>query len=83
MLSQRAAGRRVDPELLILLLETAWLEGSVNAAQLSLTLLTALDSKRAHGMEGSAVREWRTRLAEFISTKQRTTGGGLGEGSGG
>ena len=83
MLSQRAAGRRVDPELLILLLETARLEGSVDSAQLSLTLLTALDSKRAHWMEGSAVREWRTRLAEYISTKKETTGGGLGGGSGG
>ncbi len=83
MLSQRAAGRRVDPELLILLLETARLEGSVNSAQLSLTLLTALDSKREHWMEGSAVREWRTRLAEYISTKKGKTEVGLGEGSGG
>lgn len=54
MLSQRAAGRWVDPRLLILLLEAARFEGSVDAAQLSLTLLTALDSKGGHGTAGSA-----------------------------
>ncbi len=54
MLSQRAAGRRVDPGLLILLLEAARFEGSVDAAQLSLKLLTALDSEGAHGIAGSA-----------------------------
>ena len=54
MLSQRAAGRRVDPGLLILLLEAARFEGSVDAAQLSLKLLTALDSQGAHAMAGLA-----------------------------
>jgi hypothetical protein len=54
LLSQRAAGRRVDPGLLILLLEAARFEGSVDAAQLSLKLLTALDSQGAHAMAGLA-----------------------------